>query len=347
MSDQTNENQTLEPTPTPPRRTHWAGIVNFILTLVILGLIAFLVKYGYEELMKVNKTLTQITSDTKDQLSKSKTDISGIDQTVSELKQAAQKSQELSAKQEQMIADWQAAQKGNLNNWYVAEAQYLVKLANNNLQFESDVNMAQMLLQRADEALGNLQDANLLEIRKSITTDIANLQALPKVDVTALYLRLNAINNQIEQLPLPVNPMQQNKQETNSTTPTANASWWQTGIDRTWDMLRKVVIVRNTNTNTLPLVLPDEKTFLFQNLHAQLEGAMWAVLHHNPAVYQANLSRASAWIKQYFDVNAPATKSMLVSLEELQKENLQPSTINMNNTLQLFDAYFKQIAKQQ
>lgn len=346
MSDQTSENQALEPTPTPPRRTNWVSIVNFILTLAILGLIALLVSYGYGELIKVNKALTQMTSDTQDQLSKSKTDISGLDQTVSELKQATQKSQDLSTKQEQMITDWQAAQKGNLNNWYVAEAQYLVKLANNNLQFENDVNMALTLLQRADQALANLQDANLLEIRKSITTDIANLQALPKTDVTALYLRINAINNQIEQLPLPVNPMQENKQEMHATIPAANTAWWQVGVDRTWEILRKIVIVRNTSTNTLPLVLPDEKTFLYQNLHAQMEGAMWAVLHHNPAIYQANLARASTWTKQYFDVNAAATKNLLTSLQELQKENLQPPAVNMTNTLQLFDAYFKQIAKQ-
>ncbi len=44
-----------------------------------------------------------------------------------------EKSVELSAKQEQIIADWQAAQKGNLNKWYVAEAQYLVRLANDHL----------------------------------------------------------------------------------------------------------------------------------------------------------------------------------------------------------------------
>src|SRR5438045_770691 len=97
------------------------------------------------------------------------------------------------------------------------------------------------------------------------------------------------------------------------------------------------------DSGQLPLILPDEKIFLYQNLHAQLENAMWAVLQQNADIYQSSLKRASAWVQLYFAQDAAQTKIMLQNLEELQKINIQPTSINLAATLQLFDQYFIQL----
>ncbi|HEX4045654.1 MAG TPA: uroporphyrinogen-III C-methyltransferase, partial [Gammaproteobacteria bacterium] len=85
---------------------------------------------------------------------------------------------------------------------------------------------------------------------------------------------------------------------------------------------------------------PEEKMFLYQNLHAQMEGAMWAVLQHNTAIYQASLARAIVWITHYFDPAAAVSTTLLQQLQTLEKTNLQPATANLADTLQLFDQYF-------
>jgi uroporphyrin-3 C-methyltransferase len=100
--------------------------------------------------------------------------------------------------------------------------------------------------------------------------------------------------------------------------------------------------VRDTAKNALPLILPEEKAFLYQNLHAQMESAMWAVLQHNNDVYQASLARSLAWIQLYFDQEAAPTKNMLQNIAELQKTNIELKATNLSATLQLFDNYFAQ-----
>ena len=70
-----------------------------------------------------------------------------------------------------------------------------------------------------------------------------------------------------------------------------------------------------------------------------MEDAIWGLLHRHAEVYKTSLLRAAAWIKQYFAQEAPETKTMLQEMDALQKENVQPATLNLSNTLQLFDQY--------
>jgi uroporphyrin-3 C-methyltransferase len=197
-------------------------------------------------------------------------------------------------------------------------------------------------LQRADQTLQNVNDANMLDLRKSLAANIANLQALPAVDTTKLYLQIAGLQDVLNQLPLPAEPLSPNAKAAATTVSDPNMPWWQAGLNRSWQALRQLVVVRYNGSNTLPLVLPEEKAFLYQNLHAKLDNALWGVLHSNNDVYQISLAQAIAWVKQYFVQTAPATQSVLQGLQELQKVNIQPPTVNLTDSLQLFDRYFQQ-----
>lgn len=321
-----------------PEKQRQNGIKTGIL-LLTLAIIIFICAFGfgYFELAKVNVSLAQMVADLKSQMANTQNDMAALQKSVATLQQSAQKSATLATQQEQIMNEWRAAQKGDVNKWHIAEAQYLVNLANDHLQFTHNVTLAIALLQRADQVLQNLQDPNLLEIRKSLAADIASLQATPQIDMTSLYLHLTGLNAQLDQLPLPINPLKPDVNQMHSATLPTGLPWWKEGWERTWDALGKIVIVRNTGANALPLVLPDEKIFLYQNLHAQMESAMWGVLHRNAEVYQASLSASIAWIQQYFVQDAPETKSMLQHLQELRKINIQPPALNLSTTLQLFD----------
>lgn len=308
---------------------HWEWVA---IIFCLLGIIGVGGAFGYFYLQ-----LSQATFSSAKNVTHLQNTLTRTQNEIIVLQQAAQKSQALSQQQEQIIADWRAAQKGDLDKWHVAEAQYLVKLANDHLQFTHDVAMAKVLLERADQTLKDLQNPDLLAIRQSITSDLANVKAAPPVEVTELYLQLSALNNQIDQLTLPTTPLKANAA---STQPATNLPWWKQELYQTWNALREMVIVRRNETNALPLVLPEEKTFLYQNLHAQIADAMWAVLHHNAAVYQASLTRATKWIQTYFVENDKLTQTMMQSLQTLQKMNIQVASINLSNTLQLFDNYF-------
>ena len=321
-----------------PHKSGWLPFLTFLmLALIVIGCGCY---FYYQH---VNSSFTRLLSVAANQATVNQQQLDELQKSVTALQQADQQSQAYAAKQQQMINEWEAAQKGDLEKWYVAEAEYLVKLANDHVQFTHDVTLAMTLLQRADQILGNLQDTRLLEIRKSIATNLAALQASQPIDTTKVYVQLAALNNLIDTLPLPANPLPSNPPQTTTTTASdPAATWWQKGLNHTWQALSKIVIVRNTSQNSLPLVLPEEKIFLYQNLHAQMENAMWGVLHHNAAVYQLSLMRASAWIQKYFAPESPMLKSTLQQLQPLQLLNLQIPMVNIGATTQLFDHYFAQ-----
>lgn len=320
-----------------PRQKGWMPFLSFfMLALILIGCGCY---FYYQH---VNSSYARLFTAATTQAIANQQQLEALQKSVSVLQEADQQSQAVATKQQQMINEWEAAQKGDLEKWYVAEAEYLVKLANDHVQFTHNMTLAITLLQRADQILSQVQDSRLLEIRKSIAANLANLQASQPIDTTKVYVQLTALNNLIDQLPLPINPLPANTQQTTITTNDPEATWWQKGLSHTWQALSKIVIVRNTSQNSLPLVLPEEKIFLYQNLHAQMESAMWGVLHHNAAVYQLSLMRASAWIQKYFTPESPMVKSTLQQLQQLQSLNLQTPMVNLNATMQLFDNYFSQ-----
>lgn len=315
-------------TNSPRKKIQLRQLVLFISIIIIFSIGG----YGYFYLIRSNITILKIISYVQINQLNVFQQLDELRQTINQLTSNNQRSLELVKQQEKMIADWQAAQAGNNDQWYLAEAQYLVRLAHDYAQFYSTT-MILSLLQKADEALQNVKNLNVTALRQALANDIANVQAVQQIDVTTLYLQLTAIDQQINQIPLAITT------QINTTATTTNSterSWWQKGFDQSLQMLRQIVIVRNTNTNVTPLILPEEKMFLYQNLHAQLENAMWGLLHHNRAIYKTSIQRASEWIKKYFNQENTTTATVLHNLQNLENIDIVPSTIPLTATLQLF-----------
>lgn len=338
MPDQKIETVSEKKNNSSKKRFPWitTGILFSACAISIL-IAAFTYAYfGFAKVnIAVNETVTYLATQTK----KTQETIDSLQQTVTVLQNAENDAQALTKKQQELISNWQAAQKGNIDNWYIAEAQYLTRLANDHLQFMQNIPLAINLLSRAVYILQNVKTTDVVEIRKALATAITNLQAVPQVDQTSLYSQLNALNQQVDQLPLPPNPLTQN----NSSSPSVdspNLPWWKIGLNKTLEALGKIVIIRNNESDALPLVMPEAKSYIYQNMHAQLENAMWALLHRNGPIYQTSLARTMVWTHQYFDQSAPATKAMLQNLQDLIKVNVQPPAINLSHLIGLFDQYF-------
>lgn len=329
----------------PTQRRIWSKLGTLLFCLALLAIAISMIYLEIEQKHR-NTSLEQKINDFSLQMAQNNSAINELQQTVTQIQQATEKSQALSQQQEQLVKEWEAAQKGDLLRWQVAEAQYLTKLANDLLQLTGNAQSALALLERADKVLQGQEDAKLFEIRKSLSQAIAELKLLPVMDVTGLYLQLEALNQQINQLPLPHAPLQANNPPP-LTTQTTVLPWWQRALDRAWQNLQKIVIVSRTGSGAPPLVLPEEKMFLYQNIHAQLGNAMWAVLHRNAVVFQSSLDKAAQWIQTYFDSASPLTKNMLQSLSALKAMNIEPPKGDLSSTLQYFDEYFRPMQSDQ
>lgn len=299
--------------------------------IVMLALVAFAgaFGYGYFELSKVNVSLARTVDELKQQVVDHQNSLSSLQQS-------------LSSNATQEPVNTMAAQQADLNKFYVMEAQSLTKLAGNQLNITRDAAMATVVLQHAQEVLSHVATPDIEPIRQALAANIASLTSVQQVNVDQLYMQLTAIYNQLDQLPLPPTPLQYSADANAKSKDYGDAPWWKIQWHKTMDMLRKIVIVRYTAGNDMPLVLPEEKMFLYQNLHAQMEVAILGLVNRNQTVYSGGLKQVGDWIQKYFVQDAPLTKEITNQLQILQAINIVPPPVDLAVTMQMFDQYLAQ-----
>ncbi len=340
MTEETTIEEKQNDSTPPPSSRNAGTMIAILLSLLALVITLAAAGYGYMRFMTETHTMSRAISSLKEGVLIHKDVITGLQQQVGTMADKLVNTNDLQAQQTRMLAEWHAAQKGDINKWHVAEAQYLYHLADDQLQFTHNVPVTIEIVRRAQQILGAIADNSVLSLRESVAHDLASLQALPTVDTTGIYLRLSALDRQIAELPLSSHPLQAEAVASSPVSASTTLPWWKKGLQNTWENLRQIIIVRKYDASELPLALPEEKNFLYQNLRAQLENAKWGVLQRNNAVYQASLSTAMAWIKQYMDQQSTITRAVLQNLEELQTVTLQTPEVNLSETLKRFDHYF-------
>jgi uroporphyrinogen III methyltransferase / synthase len=332
MENQTEHETQAEPVVNARRgtRSAWGSIgILFSACSFIVLVAAFY--FSYNALMASDNKLAAATASISNQIAANQQEITTLRQAVTEAQNNSKTLQDaLQAQQDSINKIHNTDQTKDALN--VGEAQYLAALAQDNLQIGDNVPLVINLLQTADQKIRDLTDPKLLPLRKAFATDIAALQAVPTVDITGIYLQLAALNNQVDKLPLPtLRPAQ----ETTEATPGGKrVVWWKRGLQNSWDVIRKMVVIRYNKSGQVPFITPEQQQYLYQNLHAMFEQAMSAVVHKQPQIYQASLTQAADWIRQYFIGDAAATQAMLTSLTQLQAQNIKPALPTIDATLQ-------------
>ena len=289
-----------------PRLFLWKGIGIFF-ALFAICVVIYLLYAVNTKFTEQNLQLSQLEKIKKNKITKLENNYVQIQ------KNNQQALEELTA---------QVAKKNTINQeeWINAEARYLIKLANDKIQFENNVPAAILLLKMADKVISEVSDTETTSLRQTLAEDIAALQSVPTVDVTGLYLQLTALGGKVNQIPLINKP---------TMTPTeppkeASTSWWQRGLHHTWQGLRQVVVVRYNESGKLPLIPPDLQAYFYQNVLSVILEARWALLHGDSTIYKNSLNEAITWIKEYAVLN-PNTESLVNELNELAKTDIHPT----------------------
>ena len=88
--------------------------------------------------------------------------------------------------------------------WKLAEAEYLLRVANQRVLMERDVGTALGLLKSADSILGELDDYAMHGVRATLADEILSLEQFATADISSIYLRLDAVKRQLNALTLAV-----------------------------------------------------------------------------------------------------------------------------------------------
>ncbi|MDF2411925.1 uroporphyrinogen-III C-methyltransferase [Aeromonas sp. 1HA1] len=313
----------VKPQPTPVvngGKSRSGTLLGGVAILLALGLTGSLYLHGHKSAVAQQGELDQL----KLQLAGA---IAKMDQSNSK------ESEQLAAfgKQQQLLQDELKDLQSRVldlndkrpNDWMLAEAEYLVRMAGRKLWLEHDLISAITLLGNADERIKALNDPSLMPIRKALAADIAQLKGMPRIDREGLTLKLAALSDQIELLPLSTVNMPEAKIEPDQAVST-NPDEWQSNLKKNWlKFTENFITIRRRDGGVEALLSPQQEIFLRENLKTKLLQAQFAVYREQQALYDDSLEKAQRWLTQYFDTDNSATHYMQTELDKLKGEQIQ------------------------
>lgn len=218
------------------------------------------------------------------------------------------------------------------DDWKLAEAQFLLRLANQRILFEKDSQNALALALSADNILRDLDQQELMAVRKILAEEIAVLKLAGVVDREGIFLRLAALANRIDAIPF-IEPLGADMDVEEETEIPADETFKQKISRYFYGLLHKLgsyVRVRDHGKTVNAILPPSQQLYLQQNLRLMLEQAQVALLRNDAQIYQESLVKAQNWINQYYSLNAEAS-AVLAELQSLQNEEIAPELTDFHN----------------
>ena len=261
---------------------------------------------------------------------------SGLEQAQSSAQSQAQSIEmfrrQLDAQSEQLAA----FSANDHESWLRAEAQYLLRLANQRVIMARDTESALALLGSADSILRQLDDASLHEVRAAVAAEQAALRAVPKVDVEGIYLRLSALIEQADHLVIFQLPDVEGESDIEIT-----EEDWQVRLERGYEeaarKLSDYIVIRRRDVPMQALMDPQWEGLVRQNLRMLLEQAQVALLSGNQTLYVESLQRSQHWVAQFFDTDEAASRAMAREITQLEGQAIQVIMPDLTRSLQALD----------
>lgn len=235
------------------------------------------------------------------------------------------------------------------NDWLLAEAEYLIRLANQRLITERNTKNATILLVTADGILRDLDEVDLLPVREALAKSITALRSAQMVDREGLYLQLNALSEQLVNLPLIESELEEGATSDEGGASAAvneggellSQNWRDQllqGFNAALDSASDLIRVRRRDTPLEPLPSVEEDHQVRYNLAIMLEQAQMALLREEQAIYEASLQKARQWLNSYFELNESAAP-LVDQLAELEQENVVQQLPDISEGLEVLRDY--------
>jgi uroporphyrin-3 C-methyltransferase len=211
-------------------------------------------------------------------------------------------------------------------DWKLAEAEYLLRIANHRILMEHDVDAALNLLSAADAILLELDDFALYQVRAALADELLALSGVTGNDVQGIYLRLEAVKGSLRDLPLDVPTY---LSQTSRAQPEQPDSFWQ--VLRT--ELSGYLQLRRFDGATKPLLAPEEAVYLELNLRLMLERTQLAALRRQQIIYEQSMATARDWLIEFLDSDNPQVQQVVSELDELLTVQLDQQLPDISGSL--------------
>lgn len=256
--------------------------------------------------------------------------------SASQLQQGRELLASVQAEQQLLSQRLESILGASRQDWRLAEAEHLLRMASLRLTALHDTNSARFLLQAADQILMEQDDPAAFAAREQLANSIAALNSSSTLDRTGLFVQLGALHKQASQLthlaPEFIQSQGQQADVAKGDGPGRWAQWWE-------QISRYVRIDFNASEQVQPLLAGQSLTQVRLALGLALEQAQWAALNGATEVYQQALQQALAILEAHFSVKDSSVSSLRTQLSELHEQKVSEELPDLNTALITLQAY--------
>ncbi|KZX85457.1 hypothetical protein A3715_03805 [Oleiphilus sp. HI0009] len=226
-------------------------------------------------------------------------------------------------------------------DWLLAEAEYLLRIANQRLLIEKDPVTAESLLGSADQVLSEADDAALMPIRVKIAEELLALRSMAISANDELIVRLSGLANVVESLTLETELSEKSIEVSalSSTSTPAEQSLELTWYEMLWSKIKTafnkaVSIQRLEEKNDAP-PSPHYAEYLKQNLALRIEQAKLLLMRQRQDQFKASISNTLEWMATYMPTNNASVDAITAELNEINQFDLSQTQVNIDGSLSM------------
>lgn len=218
-------------------------------------------------------------------------------------------------------------------DWRLAEAEHLLRMAHLRLTALQDLSSARYLLEAADQILFEQDDPAAYAAREAMAQALTAVRAVPKLDRTGVFMRLGALNQQVGSLSQTLPGYTPGDSDTGSID-------WSKLLDKASNYIRLDI---NSDTEAVkPLLSSQQLIHIRLAVSLSLEQAQWAALNGQQAVYDQALTQAGALLQDYFAADYQPAAHMREQVQELAGASVSQSMPDINPALLALQAYIQE-----
>ncbi|MGE0356518.1 MAG: uroporphyrinogen-III C-methyltransferase [Burkholderiales bacterium] len=313
------------------RGARWAAAIALVAAAVAVGIA-----------WNSQRASTSITQSAGGRLSELGAELAQARAALAQAQAAQKESQARISELESRIADTQESRVAveemyrelsrSADDRMLAEVEQLLILASQQLQLAGNVKGALIALQAADQRLLRADKLQVGNLRRALNGDMDRLKALPLVDTVGIAVKIDALVQQIDALPLVVAEAAPPPRVASRVRTAEENAWLRAGRDL-WEEMKELVRIREIAPSETALLTPAHSYFLRENLKLRLLSARVSLLARDEASYRDDIRACQAWVAKYFDAKAKPNVAALATLKQLAESPVSISPPDINASL--------------
>lgn len=255
--------------------------------------------------------------------------------------QIAEQQAELTALQNKLSQFMRTTQQSNVQQT-LNEVSYLIDVANLYLQINHDPVNAAKSLQLAFQHLQILGDPTLLSLQQALASDLNRLKDVQPLDMADVLLKLQTLSESISRLTMVPRQIMPHPAATTQEPAPVSQLWYA----RFWEgfkaTFKNLVVIRYHSTISSPILPPEQRDWIRENMAFTLALAQWAALREQPQLYKHSLEQVRQGLIANYPDNAER-KKILDRVAGLMAIDIAPSMPDINASLRAVRQALKEL----